>query len=95
MRSNLMSTSRFGTFYPKPTEPASIATKTVQLQQVKEITQIKLTLQADRLYLLDSAGCLCCLNLKDQAISTLPTHRLQEFHPDSITILTQLTVRSP
>ena len=80
IRSALLSSSSFGTFFSDKKQPAF---KTVQLEKVQELTQCTITLNSERLYLLDSVGKLSCLNLKDSSLSTLPTCKLQYFHPDS------------
>lgn len=91
MRSGLLSASRFGKFYEDKKETSA---KTIQLEKIKELTHCKITLNNERLYLLDAAGKLSCLNLKDKSVSTLTTSKLQHFHPDSTSTITKATARS-
>jgi hypothetical protein len=90
MRSGLLSTSCFGTFCEDSTEPSA---KTVQLGKVQELSFCRLTLNRERLYLLDSAGQLSCLNLRDKSVSALPSCKLQSFLPESNSWAMQSTAR--
>lgn len=90
MRSGLLSSSRYGAFYE---DNKTNDCKVIQLHKVQELTQCKITLKSERLYLLDTAGRLTSLNLKDKSVSTLEKQPLQHFHPDSTPLSIQATAR--
>lgn len=87
MRSSLLTSSRFGKFYPR----CQHNLQTVELSACGQIELLQFTITGDRIYLLDTHGALTSLALPDNSISTFPNNsvKLMHFEIESILSLMQ------
>ena len=100
MRASLLNSySSYGKYLPndKPVQPASEATfATISLKQnfvhERPFVNCKFDIQANRLYLLDTAGTLIHVNLFDNSFSTLKSEKVKDFTIDGNNSLSLLYV---
>jgi hypothetical protein len=79
MRSSLLTSSRFGKFYPR----CQHNVQTLELSACSLIEQMQFTITGDRLYLLDAQGALTTLSLPDTSLSTFLAAKLTHFEIES------------